>query len=835
MSARVKSVLSGDTVILTPVDAAPTESNERLISLAYVSAPRLNSNDLHGFESREALRTLLVGKPVQFRVLYSANNREYGDLRAPIFDSLVERVLSDGVAKLRDDAAVKPGYKELSTRLEQAQLAAQASHKGIWATDIKPVRQIGEVPEDLFGSKRQVPSVVEKIVSGDRIHLRTLMDKDFHYVGPAMIAGIRAPRTAFNDSPGEPFGDVAKSFMVTRMLQRSVRAEFVAPSTANPAIPLVNLIYPAGDIAALLLEQGLGYVADNQAALIGSDRLLTLRNAQRKAEQQAINLWQRKTPKASSTGYEATVLRVVSADTIVVKGDKGEKTVQLSSVRAPRKNDPAQAPFVNDAREFARKLLIGKAVTVHLDAVRPASDQFDERDLVTLALGSKNAAVEIIENGWATVVRHRRDDTDKSPFIDDLFAAETAAQEAKRGLFGNKPAAAERSVDASETVVRARGYLATLERRGRVPAVVEYVHSGGRVKLSVPSENCTLTAVLAGVRVPRTSEPSGEAAMEFTNRLFNQRDVQAVFENVDKTGAFITKIYLPGKQVPLQVMLALNGLADVHEGSANAAGLRDELDAAKEAAQKAKSGIWEDYVPTEPMASLEIEQESSNDVVDDKYEDAFCVGASAGAIIYQLAPARARYTKLKTDMTTFYNTAANTGLKFEKAPRRGEYVAAKVGQGYVRGRVTAFEQGQYTIEQLDLGKQITLPQAQLRPLAPQFNASAIPPLCVVKSLAYIAVPPRDHLTDYVEYLNEKIVNKRIVAHSTSAGLILFTDDSKAASDSVNSRLIDNGYTSVAKSAPKDAARAHLDDLQAAAMADRIGMWQYGDPRDDEPL
>lgn len=830
MSARVKSVLSGDTVVLTPVDAAPTEANEQVLSLGFVSSPRLNSNDLHGFESREYLRNLLIGKPVQFRVLYSANNRDYGDIRAPIFNSLIDKVVSDGAAKLRDDAPGKPGYAELADRLEKAQAQARSSHKGIWAADVKTVRQVGQVPEDLYGSGRQVPSVVEKIVAGDRIHLRTLMDKDFHYVGPAMLAGVRTPRTAFNDSPGEPFGDVAKTFMVTRMLQRSVRAEFVGPSPSNPAIPLVNLIYPAGDIAALLLEQGLGYVADNQAGVIGSERLLTLRNAQRKGEQSAINLWARKTPKVSSTGYEAVVLRVVSSDTFVVEPLSGgaEKTVQLSSVRAPRKNDTAQAPFVAAAREFARKLLIGKEVTVHLDAVRPASDQFEERDLVTIALDAQNAGVEIVKAGYATVVRHRRDDMDKSPFIDDLFAAETAAQEAQRGVFGKVPPSGAKIVDASETVVRARGYLASLDRRGRVRAVVEYVHGGGRLKLAVPSENCTLIAVLAGVRVPRPSEPCGDAAAEFTMRRFNQRDVQVVVENVDKTGAFISKVYLPGKQVPLQVLLAQQGLADVHEGSANAAGLREELDAAKAAAQASRLGIWQDYEPSEPATAPEVPKDEAQ-VEQDRFEDAFCVAVTPENVVYQLAPARERFTKLKNEMATFYNAASNTGVKFDKAPRRGELVAAKIGNDYVRGRVVAFDHDTFTIDRLDLGKQISVSQTQLRPLNAQF--SAIPPLATTKPLAYIAVPPHDYVADYLEFLAETIENKRIVAQTTAGGLFVYTGDSKAADDSLNARIIDNGYAAVARSG----APPRLVGLQAAAQSDRIGMWQYGDPRDDEPL
>jgi staphylococcal nuclease domain-containing protein 1 len=66
--ATVKSVLSGDTLILT----SPTNSSlERTFSLAYVTAPRLNKDgdEPFAFQSREFLRNLTVGKQIKCTVL----------------------------------------------------------------------------------------------------------------------------------------------------------------------------------------------------------------------------------------------------------------------------------------------------------------------------------------------------------------------------------------------------------------------------------------------------------------------------------------------------------------------------------------------------------------------------------------------------------------------------------------------------------------------------------------------------------------------------------------------------------------------------------------------
>lgn len=100
-SAKVKNVLSSDTIILTPANGS---QQERTLSLAYLQAPRISSNEKYAFEARDLLRNLLVGKQINFWVLYKNNSeREFGDVSCPVFQSLIEYVLSKGAAKLRDN------------------------------------------------------------------------------------------------------------------------------------------------------------------------------------------------------------------------------------------------------------------------------------------------------------------------------------------------------------------------------------------------------------------------------------------------------------------------------------------------------------------------------------------------------------------------------------------------------------------------------------------------------------------------------------------------------------------------------------------------------------
>lgn len=38
----------------------------------------------------------------------------------------------------------------------------------------------------------------------------------------------------------------------------------------------------------------------------------------------------------------------------------------------------------------------------------------------------RNVALLLVENGWASVIRHRKDDDDRSPIYDELLIAEEA-------------------------------------------------------------------------------------------------------------------------------------------------------------------------------------------------------------------------------------------------------------------------------------------------------------------------------------------------------------------------------------------------------------------------
>ena len=150
--AKVKSVLSGDTVILHNIN---NPKQERTLSLAFVTAPRLKreGDEQYAFESRDFLRRLLVGKVVRFNVLYkipTGVNREYGLLSLPNRTQFPEQAVAEGWVKLRDDAGRKDDSEEATALLEKLQALearARADSRGVWQDSVSRIKVANELPD----------------------------------------------------------------------------------------------------------------------------------------------------------------------------------------------------------------------------------------------------------------------------------------------------------------------------------------------------------------------------------------------------------------------------------------------------------------------------------------------------------------------------------------------------------------------------------------------------------------------------------------------------------------------------------------------------------------
>ncbi|KAI8286573.1 Nuclease domain-containing protein 1 [Colletotrichum sp. SAR11_57] len=881
--AKVKSVLSGDTLVLT---APNNPKAEKTVSLAYVSAPRLSKDgdEPYAFQSREFLRELVVGKQIQCTVVYQVNSgREFvSALLSRDGPSLPDEAIKAGWLKVREEAGRKDDDETVLARIDnlrQLESDAKDQGKGLWAGTGGSI----EVQNDLGGPDfmkqwkgKTVDGIVERVLSGDRLLVRLLLSDKKHVQVMTLLAGVRSPSTertvqsTGQTQPAEEFGNEAKSFVEERLLQRRVKVDIVGASAQGQLV--AALIHPNGNknIAEFLLQEGLARCNDFHSTMLG-EKMAALRAAEKAAQDKKLRLHQHHVAKAGGSQSDMIVAKIIGADTIIVRNKAGttEKRINLSSVRGPRTNEPSEAPYRDEAKEFLRKKAIGKHVHVTIDGSKPAQDGFEARDVATVTEKGKNIGLILVEEGYATVIRHRKDDTDRASNYDELLAAQEKAKEEKKGIWSGKAPKLKQWVDASESVQKAKIQLATLQRQKKVPAIVDFVKSGSRFTVLIPREGVKLTLVLGGVRAPRAPGPRGEKGEEFgaeaadlANRRLNQRDVEVDIYDIDKVGGYIGDLYV--NRESFAKILVEEGLASVHAYSAEKSGNAHELFAAEKKAKEGRKGLWHSWDPSqdeeEEAVAVETTTNDTPEAYDNKpkdYRDVVITNIDGnGKIkIQEIGKGTAALTTLMNDFKKFHLDSKNA-KPISDSPKTGDFVAAKFsadGQWY-RARIRSNDRAAKVAEvvYIDYGNTEKQPWSKLRPLdQAQFTTQKLKAQAIDASLSFLQLPNAPHyLEDSIGFLAELTEGRELVASfdfvDTKENLSYITlfdynasDKKPGPNDSLNKEVVANGMAMVPKklkawerSSQHAAYLKHLKEVEAQAKEERLGMWEYGDITED---
>ncbi|GIK00189.1 hypothetical protein Aspvir_004209 [Aspergillus viridinutans] len=883
LEARVKSVLSGDTVVLSHVT---NPGQERILSLAYVSAPRLRreGDEPYGFHSREFLREVLVGKVIQFQVLYTiptGAKRDYGTIKLPGFDaSLPDISVQEGWTRVRDEAGKRSDESEETLayleRLRALEDHARTEGKGMWAGADKGRAETSYEVDDAKAlvdewKDKHLEAIVERVLNGDRLVLRLLLSPEEHLQTVVAVAGARAPaakrvNAEGKEQPGEPFGDEAYQFVEARLLQRKVQVSLLGVTPQGQLIATV--LHPNGNIAKFLLEAGLARCFDHHSTLLGAE-MAAFRRAEKEAKDNRKGMFAglvaAKGPAGGAADQDYIVGRVLNADTLILRNKAGEeKKISLSSVRQPKPSDPKQAPFQADAKEFVRKRLIGKHVKVTINGKKPATEGYEERDVATVIQGNTNIALALVEAGYASVIRHRQDDEDRSPDYDSLLIAEAEAQKDGKGMWSPKPPKPKQYQDYSESLQKAKMEVSILQRQKRVPAIVDFVKSGSRFTVLVPRENAKLTLVLSGIRAPRSArnpgepgEPFGQEAHDLANKRCMQRDVEIDVETIDKVGGFIGTLYV-NKEDFAKVLLE-EGLATVHAYSAEQSGHATEYFAAEQKAKESRKGLWHDWDPSKEAEEAEEEPANGSNGVEGEaterrkdYRDVMVtyVDPASGKIkIQQIGAGTSALTELMSAFRSFHLNKAND-TPLPGPPKAGDYVAAKFtedGDWYrARVRRNDREKQQAEVVYIDYGNSEILPWSRLRPLSqPQFSIQKLRAQASDAVLSFVQFPvSADYLQDAVSYLEELTYGRTLVANidyvasdGTMHVTLLDPSVSKNLDQSINAEIVREGLAMVPRKlkAWERAASETLSNLRSVedeAKRERRGMWEYGDLTED---
>ncbi|KAI8338443.1 hypothetical protein BC941DRAFT_394949 [Chlamydoabsidia padenii] len=886
--AFVKSVLSGDTVILRGKPRQNGPPAERLLALSNVQAPRLGNasrdDERFAFGAREYLRKLLVGKEITFVPEYTITTttppREYGSILLANGDNVAHLGVQQGWLKVREGKS-KSGQDDEAHEQELDQLRAleeeaQAAERGQWSTKSNGSRQVNYSMEndarkflDAYKGK-PLDAIIEQIRDASTYRVLLLLPDGTQQLTTLFLSGIKAPSCKRDNLPSdqvdtaqsEPFGEEAKFFVEVRLLQRGVKVILEGLSQGGSQNFVGSIQHPAGNISELLLANGMAKCVDWSITMTTGGPL-PLRKAEQAAKEKKLRVWRDfvAKEKTNDSEFDAQVIKIVTGDTIIVKTKNGtERKLQLASIKqvprgvgstAPggsaKSRDVKEVGYQFEAREFLRKKLIGKQVHVVLDYTKPAQDGFEAKDCATITVGNHNIAQQLLEKGLATTIRHRKDDDNRSHQYDQLLIAETKAQEQQKGVHSPKEQPIVRIVDASENATKARQFLTSLKRNQRQNAVVDHVANGSRLFLWVPKENCRLSFVLAGIRAPRVgrnagekSEPFGPEALAYVADHCLQHDVEIEIENVDKTGAFIGNLFVKGDN--LAVTLLNKGYASVHEYSANESRYANQFFTAERNAKEGRQGLWKDHQPGHDEQETAMSDNKDTQAAPQprhEYIDIVISDMVSGSHFYIQTINPTEIKQLETlmkDLTIYYKSRSDPSSK----PRVGDIVSAKFTEDdcWYRAKVRRISSEGVEVLYIDYGNSETLPFARIQPLASQFKT--LKPQAQEAVLSFVKCPSKD--ADYgiecMERFHELTARKQLVANvdAKENGILCLTvydpSHSTSAEASINLEMVRDGQAVVTPKVRYAAAYPDiiksLQEAENAARKGRLGMFEYGD-------
>jgi staphylococcal nuclease domain-containing protein 1 len=326
--AIVKSIFSGDTLVIKPLTRSSATETEQRISLNYITAPKLarpptdagagggsSVDEPYAFEIREFLRKKLVGREICYTIdfqipqsnrlmctVYLGKDKDSGE-------NIIESLLSEGLVELRQQTGARandPKYQRLIIIDEQA----KSNKRGRYSDQLSEVHvrnmkwTIDNPKQFVDEHKSQAPldAIVEFVRDGNTV--RCLLLPSYHWV-TIQLSGIKCPmlkrEVGSTNETNEPFADEAKQYVDTRLLQRQVK---VILDGVNNQTLVGTLLHPNGNIALHLLKEGLAKCVDWSLTLLQPGWREKYRATEKYAKDNRLKIWKNYVAQPGHTDNE---------------------------------------------------------------------------------------------------------------------------------------------------------------------------------------------------------------------------------------------------------------------------------------------------------------------------------------------------------------------------------------------------------------------------------------------------------------------------------------------------------------------------------------------------
>lgn len=406
-NGKVIEVHSGDSISVQNV-----VSNEiKRVFLANIRAPALGNSKKGepekpwSFESKEFLRTTLVGKKVRVEIEYSKTIQpKEREEEAPKKPSMVlefgtlfvgeknvsELLLENGLANVQMPR-MDEDFTKYIKNLKEAEEKGKESKRGLFSSKEKVVVKFSDLSIQKNASKikafysfiqgeKKLSGVVELILNGSRFKLRLNSHNSYLIFA---LQGIKCLPNDSNIQDYAEFSNKALLYSKENLLQRDVEVEI--ESCDNKGTILGNIILGKKNYSLNLLENGLAYVS-------GSGKTASrYQSAYEAAEKEA---------KANQVGIWKTGIKLNEGGFI------GSKPKEINEKAILTCCD------ITNAQEFY--LQDGKSKTLHIieSILKSFNDENEEKLKQPVKPGTPCVSIFLDDGKWyrAKVERHVKGD-----------------------------------------------------------------------------------------------------------------------------------------------------------------------------------------------------------------------------------------------------------------------------------------------------------------------------------------------------------------------------------------------------------------------------------------
>jgi len=319
------------------------------------------------------------------------------------------------------------------------------------------------------------------------------------------------------------------------------------------------------------------------------------------------------TAPAPKQYFKGIVKSVLDGGAVVIRGQPRngpppERILALTNIDAPRlgrrptQNSAAteDEPLAWEAREFVRKLCVGKQVFGHV--VHTANREYGCLVVGESPESGTDVALALVEEGLAKCRDNCKDEK--------LTEAAARAEAAKVGVWAEDASSKVRKI--TWEVENPRVLVDQFNGKP-VKAVVEHVRDGTTIRVILLPDFIQTTLMLSGVRSPSTKPgPNGqpdpklseEFAVEahyFTESRLLQRDVEVILESTSNNN-FVGSVLFPSGNIA--EALLKEGMAKCVDWSISKVTGGPELyRAAEKSAKERKVRLWRNFKATESTIS----------------------------------------------------------------------------------------------------------------------------------------------------------------------------------------------------------------------------------------